>query len=630
MTAESFAASFPDTLTQNSSDADAIIATAQNNANTSLTTALAYLSAIPVPTAPATIDVAFSVPTDIDTPAAPDVPVAPDPFDGNAIDVPAPPNFPVLTLPELDAANIDPPARPDYLVFPEPDALDIDAPDSPVLEIVAFPSEPEFMFPDLPEILDLDLPTPPALTLPTFTDTKPVNTASLAGVETHVSATAVSLTALGADIEAQVRTILIDGRGLPPEIELMIYERARGREDALGQKMVLEAIEDFAARGFSLPSGALAGRVAEVRRAAADKVSGVSRDTQIKATDTQIDLFKTALAQGIAYEQVCVEASRATAEFALQASRATIEIGIRLYEAAIRGYEVEVTAYNVSAQVYRERVQAALASVELYKALIEGEKLKTDISRINAEVYAEELKGVLVQVDIYRVQMDGAKARIEQNLARIESFKAVTEAYATRVGAKKSEFEAWGEANKVNAYIAQSYSAEVQGYAEKIRALLGRDQLKITAYEGAIRNNQSLAQQYAAQIEGVRTVIQAQSTAADSRSRNYAGQAAIYASQEGVRSSQLNSSIARFGALVDYNRQQAQIALAVADANVKNGLNYSQIVVESAKGAAQAASSLAAGAMSAIHAGASTNMSNSIGQNISWNSTAGVSENTSF
>jgi hypothetical protein len=77
-------------------------------------------------------------------------------------------------------------------------------------------------------------------------------------------------------------TIVNGGTGIPAAIENAIWERARSRELVEARRLEQEAVNAFAARGFSLPPGALAARTLEIQQDATNKSSTIVREQAIK------------------------------------------------------------------------------------------------------------------------------------------------------------------------------------------------------------------------------------------------------------------------------------------------------------------------------------------------------------
>lgn len=94
-------------------------------------------------------------------------------------------------------------------------------------------------------------------------------------------------------------TIVNGGTGIPADIERAIWDRARGREMVEATRLEQEALNQFAARGFSMPPGALAYRMMEVQQGATNKSATLSRDIAIKNVEIEIGNIKFAIEQGL-------------------------------------------------------------------------------------------------------------------------------------------------------------------------------------------------------------------------------------------------------------------------------------------------------------------------------------------
>lgn len=85
--------------------------------------------------------------------------------------------------------------------------------------------------------------------------------------------------------------------GIPAAIEQLLWDRARSKDTIEALRLEDEAVNSFAARGFSLPPGALANRALLVQRDAANKASTIARDQAIKQIDTAIEMTKLAITE---------------------------------------------------------------------------------------------------------------------------------------------------------------------------------------------------------------------------------------------------------------------------------------------------------------------------------------------
>lgn len=97
------------------------------------------------------------------------------------------------------------------------------------------------------------------------------------------------------DSDAWLLNAINNGKGLPVAVEQQIWDRARQRDTQEALRLEQEAIDGYAARGFSLPPGALAARILAVQQAASEKSSQTNRDVAIKQAEIMIDVSKYAL-----------------------------------------------------------------------------------------------------------------------------------------------------------------------------------------------------------------------------------------------------------------------------------------------------------------------------------------------
>lgn len=83
--------------------------------------------------------------------------------------------------------------------------------------------------------------------------------------------------------------------GIPNTVETQIWDRARTREIIDAQRLSDEATAAWAARGFSIPSGALVAQSYAAQAAAFDKNASHSREVAIKHMEITVDMTKVAI-----------------------------------------------------------------------------------------------------------------------------------------------------------------------------------------------------------------------------------------------------------------------------------------------------------------------------------------------
>jgi hypothetical protein len=85
--------------------------------------------------------------------------------------------------------------------------------------------------------------------------------------------------------------------GIPFAVEDQLWERGRAKQLLEANRMESEALDTWAAKGFSLPPGVLLARQLEVQAAAQDKASEYARDVAIKQVEISIEVTKFAIGE---------------------------------------------------------------------------------------------------------------------------------------------------------------------------------------------------------------------------------------------------------------------------------------------------------------------------------------------
>ena len=97
-------------------------------------------------------------------------------------------------------------------------------------------------------------------------------------------------------------TMLSGEIALPTSVVRAMRDRARDELDRQYFQAKQEAIEDWAARGFSLPAGVLDDKIAAIQVMADEKRAGLNRDIFIEEEKFALDSQKFGVEQAVIYE----------------------------------------------------------------------------------------------------------------------------------------------------------------------------------------------------------------------------------------------------------------------------------------------------------------------------------------
>lgn len=553
-----------------------------------------------------------------DLPAAPDEPAIddlPDEFSVPDFEPSVDGSIDVSGAPTLDASapNISFSARPVTGQVSVPSAVpEPDFPDRPV--------EPDYAVPGVPSLRSLTLPTVPTLDIPVFSSVAPEY--DIEDPETEFAWTDPAYQTTFVAALTEKLTSMLDGNlGLSAEIEAAIWGQARDRDAVVAFASEREAFEDFAARGFTMPSGSLAARVDAVRQAKHNAAGETSRTIAIESAKLRIEGVKFAVVQCSALEQLLWQIHNASVQRQYEAAKAALDFRIAVFNALIQAFQAKQQAYATEAQVFRDRIQGELARLEVYRTELEGQKLIGELNLQDVEVYKAQLSSINVLADIYRTSVTAYSAQMEGEAKKIDVFRAQLEAAKVQLEAEGLEVDAWskgmqGEAIKANVYESQvrAFSAEMQGFSTvkglQLEGLkVANDSLGVQyqAYQSKLSHQGQMASQALQRI-------QQQVSVADMRIRKYGAELDFAKAEIGTDLEARKLDLQIFSTEVEKEIKQVEYSLQRAKF-------LADIVLEAQKAIAQVRSQIAAQAMGAVRASMNADAKANIGASGSYTET---------
>lgn len=491
----------------------------------------------------------------------------------------------------VQAPSISYPTLPTFTPVPMPERATVTT--------YAAPVAPDFILPEVPALRNLNLPAVPVTTLPTFSATAPVYDLETPETQFEWSETAYQERFV-ADVSAKLADMLAGNLGLAAEIETALWERARQRDATAADQAIAEAYSDFAARGFTLPPGALLKRIDGVRQAKQDNASQTSRDIAIESAKLRIDGVKFAIGQMVALEQLLWQMHEARTNRAFEAAKLAVSLGIQVFGALVTAFNARNQAFATQADVFRTQVEAELRALEIYKAELEGQKLIGELNVQDVDVYKARLSAVNVEADIYRSEVTAFSALHDAEKNKIDAYRAAVEAAKTETEAQTVQLQLVSEAikaetSKVNVFEAQAraYSAEVSGYTSIKQLALGNlsaqnDSLRTqyAAYQTQIQHQASLAQQALSRVEAM--------------TRRYTAFTQQYVAEADVAKTANTVELDRARLELDAFKAEIELQVRQADYTLKRLSEMAGLQVKGAEMVGQVSAQIAAQAVGAI------------------------------
>jgi len=284
------------------------------------------------------------------------------------------------------------------------------------LDVGPAPEEPEFSFtrPTPPSCGDFEGVTIPVITMPD----PPADIEAASFIYNEPNYYSQLLEDLKAALLAYVQN---GGTGLADNVEAAIWARARARKDLLNARVYDEALNFFAARGFTLPPGALAGRLTEalqeqLRADAQINYEIMIEQAKLAQKNTHFTITSSVQLEGQEREYFDKIAGRA-----FQKAKVLVDVIINLYNAKMSGYIARMEGKKAEISIARMRGELVIAAnkntVEIFQAMV---------SKFEAELRAEI--GIIEAIGrIYGYQIAGytgkAQVAIADLNAKVEVFK---------------------------------------------------------------------------------------------------------------------------------------------------------------------------------------------------------------
>ena len=527
--------------------------------------------------------------------------------------LPDAPQMPALNLPAAPGmAAIAVPARPAIDTTVELPAAPVIA--MPEMEVLEQISVPEFTFPELPDFDGMP-PSADALVVPNVF----INWAE----PSYQSE-------LLPELQAQVRTMMAGGTGLPAPVEDALFARARERESAETQRAVQEAVDTWAARGFTMPPGMLAKQAAVIREQGRMKASELNREILTQAAQWQIENIRFAVQQGLALEQLTANIFENAAKRMFEVARFQAEAQINVFNAQIGLFNAQNSAFQTLAQVYRTRLDGALAKLTAYKTAIDGQVALGQINQQRVEVFKAKLSAVQSSVEVFTSTMRGAQVRADVIKNQFDAYRADVQAYAEQISAEKVKFDAYEAQVKGEVAKAGMLDAQARAYASTIQGLASKADIRAKGAQLRMEAARVHIQKYLADLDAFKAKLSASLQQVQYGTQVYQAQVEGWRAKASanVAASEVQARFADMNTRTNIAFSEMQMSQYTA--NTSKAAQQAQIVLEAQKAIGQFTAQLAAGAMSALHIQASVSGSGTEGYNYSRQESSGTNTNHNY
>jgi hypothetical protein len=499
-------------------------------------------------------------------------------------------------------------------------SLPNDPGNAPAVSSPSLPNDPDVYLPDVPALRSISLPAVPSVYISAFAGTSPAsNVPDLVQPDFiwDEAPYTEKLPALSAKI-AQYLAFDFDAA------ETAIWERGQERVDRATNEATNAIAADFAARGFSLPTGSMLAAINEARMKGAEARYDNARDAMIKAAELNTQKLTLAIQSGIQYEGMWMNYQTSYAQRAFDAARTMVDVTLKLFDAKVALFNARLQAYQTEAQVHRDLIQAELAKIEVYKTQLEGQKIIGDLNMQDVELYKAQLTGAMTAVEVYKAQVSAVVATIEVDKARLQGYETQVQAYKARIEANTAMYAAWGEQMRGEVVKGQIYESEVRAFASRVDAYKSQEMVGIESAKLQLASNDTMIKGYIAMLGGLDSQVKAYAAEVDAKARIFASEGQVYGAKVGANEAQAKIAVMSDGLNVDVYKAAASVSIQQAQARIAAQDMYVRAFLGKQQNAGQIMSQLAASAMSAF------NLSASAGESFSLSASNSLSESHDF
>lgn len=521
--------------------------TAMNNAVTYSNNAVAAIQALQaytganIPTPPFISGSADSY--QIEAIALAALPLTPGLASYDGINAPARPSNTTFSVPSISAIPMLSVVEPIIVLPVAPSSTLPAAPGAaPAFNAPAIPDKPVITLPAVPTFAAVTIPVADAVSIPIFIATTDFGDVTAPTDRFEWGETEYK----SAMLDEVKRKLLYDlqngGYGIDEADERRLWDRAREREVVSAQTRLDELARLHAARGFDLPPGALYAQQQDAQQEALEKSSTLSRDIASKRADLYVENRKFTIQAAREVEDMLIRHAGTVAERALNAAKATVEMGVAIFNAQVAKYTAKLEAYRVYAAAYESQVRAALAGVEVFKAKVEGARLTVETQKLYADVYLTQIQGATALIGMYETEMRAAQVSASIEQIKLEGFRTQVSAYAEQVRARVAEFDMFeaqikGELAKVEIYdvSVRAHNTRLAGIEVEARVADTKSRVEIAQSAEKLDVYRSDIESYKAQIAAVSEEVRAQLDKYRSEITGYAAYMDVFKSTSSLR-----------------------------------------------------------------------------------------------
>jgi len=325
----------------------------------------------------------------------------------------------------------------------------------------------------------------------------------------------------------------------------------------------------------------------------------------IQEQQVAIENLRFAVQQGIALEQLFRQHFLQLYEASEKVASRLFDIAERVYTAVLKLLELRLEIWKSDAAVFEQWLRIQLAQLEQFKIQLDAEKLRSEINLQRVELYKSQLQGILASVEIYKARVQALGIVMEQDKLRIESFKAQVEVLNTRANLQETRAKIYSSVIQGELGKTSIFESEVRAYGSVVQAVGTQADTEIKAAGLTIDWDKLQLDLFQARLNHVKSQLDAEVSRIQAGSTIFDGKSRLYSAELGAEQARAQSDQRGFELSLENAKNDAAIQIERARLSITQAQEQAKLQVSALDAVARVAGQLAAGAMSAVHAGVS-------------------------
>ncbi len=410
-----------------------------------------------------------------------------------------------------------------------------------------------------------------------------------------------------AAIEDKLERLMHGGSGLSPAVEDAIYERARDKTHAEYRRVQDSAWKDAAARGFTLPPGALHASLLTSRLALAEANARAGQDIAIKQAEMEQQNLQFAITASTGLRTTLLNAAMGYHQSlasingqALDYGKTVASLVVDAYNLQVKDFELRLDVYRAEASIFETRLKGAMAAIDLYRAEIDALQAMTQVDMAKVNAYKAQVETLGVLANVYRTRVEAVQSRAALEKLKLEMFQTQVQTYATQVQAKNAEWQGYQSAISGEEAKVRIFSEQVQAYTAQMNGFKTRVEAQAEGIRAKAAANQAVLDRFAAELKAYTAKVEARAEISKIISAD--AQMRLSAHQSGIDARLKHATMALEVGKVRYDSfyKQAEYRLRADIASAEGALAYQRTLADLASNVANAYTGIAKASLSGM------------------------------